>query len=192
MNIIKTLTSFFRFYWYFIISSKKRFDITFDPYQFTASCVTPFIIWAILVFTSIIPIDYLFLGLPISLLNIFIIWRTMEKGYKLKAGIESWKKRKERERKIIEDEIARIIEELERLQQKEKERRYREYQRQNTYIDPNIINAMKLLNLKEGFTMQDLKKSYKQLAKIHHPDVGGTAENFKRLNKAYNYLIERM
>ena len=184
MNIIKTLTSFFRFYWYFIIGSKKRFDITFNPYQFTTSCVTPFIIWAILVFTGVIPIDYLFLGLPISLLNIFIIWRTMEKGYKLNARRESWKKREERERKIIEDEMARIIEELERLQQKEKERRRREYQQQNTYIDPNIINAMKLLNLKEGFTMQDLKKSYKHLVKIHHPDVGGTTENFKRLNKA--------
>ena len=63
---------------------------------------------------------------------------------------------------------------------------------QSQYIDQNRINAMKLMGLKEGFTAQDLKKRYRELSKVHHPDLGGLEVNFIKLNKAYNYLLERM
>jgi len=38
--------------------------------------------------------------------------------------------------------------------------------------------------------IKEAKKIYKQLAKILHPDVGGTDELFKMLNSIYNDIIE--
>jgi len=66
-------------------------------------------------------------------------------------------------------------------------------QNTRTYVDQNRINAMKLLGLKDGFTLKDLKSAYKKLSKVHHPDTPtGTEKNFIRLNTAYNYLLDRM
>ena len=34
-----------------------------------------------------------------------------------------------------------------------------------------------------------IKSAYKRLAKIHHPDMGGDAEKFKRLNEAHQQML---
>ena len=34
-------------------------------------------------------------------------------------------------------------------------------------------------------TMEDLKKQYKRLALLHHPDRGGNEEVMKKINSAY-------
>ncbi|RXJ82164.1 hypothetical protein [Arcobacter sp. F2176] len=39
--------------------------------------------------------------------------------------------------------------------------------------------------------LEQLKKTYKTLAKKLHPDVGGTDEEFKILNSVYNELLEK-
>jgi len=48
--------------------------------------------------------------------------------------------------------------------------------------------------IKKEFTevtgINEAKKVFKKLAKILHPDVGGSNEKFKILNKIYNDLIE--
>lgn len=48
-------------------------------------------------------------------------------------------------------------------------------------------------NIKELFknieSLADAKKTYKNLAKKLHPDVGGTEESFKNLNEIYNKFI---
>ena len=92
----------------------------------------------------------------------------------------------------------------ERMRSEERARRiYEEYYRnnidtnsnnnnKNQSIDQNMVNAKKLLGLKDNFTQKDVKSAYRKLSKIHHPDIGGTEENFKRLNKAYNYVMERI
>ena len=54
--------------------------------------------------------------------------------------------------------------------------------------------SMKLLHLKldelttDGQVSQ-VKSAYKRLAKIHHPDVGGDAEKFKKLNEAHQLML---
>ncbi len=54
--------------------------------------------------------------------------------------------------------------------------------------------AMERLKLKmeelfsEGHTAK-IKKAYKKMAKIHHPDMGGDAEKFKRLNEAHQQML---
>ncbi|MDO8453698.1 MAG: J domain-containing protein [Sulfurimonas sp.] len=53
---------------------------------------------------------------------------------------------------------------------------------------------METMNIKEAFKgvegINEAKKIYKDLAKKLHPDVGGTDEEFKALNKIYNDFIE--
>ncbi|MCK9532679.1 MAG: hypothetical protein M0R77_19505 [Gammaproteobacteria bacterium] len=53
---------------------------------------------------------------------------------------------------------------------------------------------METQNIKDAFKglegINEAKKIYKELAKKLHPDVGGTDEQFKTLNKIYNDFIE--
>jgi hypothetical protein len=37
--------------------------------------------------------------------------------------------------------------------------------------------------------MAKIRSAYKKLAKIHHPDMGGDAEKFKRLNEAHQQML---
>jgi hypothetical protein len=58
----------------------------------------------------------------------------------------------------------------------------------------NEKESIKLLQLgleeliAEGHTSK-IKSAYKKLAKIHHPDMGGDAEKFKRLNEAHQQML---
>jgi len=54
--------------------------------------------------------------------------------------------------------------------------------------------SIKLLELKLEELFSDghilrIKSAYKKLAKIHHPDVGGDAEKFKKLNDAHQQML---
>lgn len=46
------------------------------------------------------------------------------------------------------------------------------------------------LELPKTATEDDVKKAYKRLAKVHHPDKGGDAERFKAIAKAYEVLSD--
>ena len=41
-------------------------------------------------------------------------------------------------------------------------------------------------------TIEELKKKYKELAKKHHPDLGGAKEEFQKLNNEYDKLLETL
>ena len=51
-----------------------------------------------------------------------------------------------------------------------------------------------MINFKEEFlkvtTIEEAKKLYKELAKLHHPDKGGNSEQFKILNNEYHRFID--
>ncbi len=58
-----------------------------------------------------------------------------------------------------------------------------------------IEEARQLLGLGETATLKEIKRAYRTLAHRHHPDKqsGGESagsENMKRLNRAYNLLME--
>lgn len=128
-------------------------------------------------------------------------WLIQEKEFIRKEN-EARRKEAEREERIrrhreyIERLYREEMERLERMrkrrQEREEARRKAEYANQQNTVDQNIINAMKLLGLQKGFTVKDLKSAYRKLSKVHHPDAGGLEANFKKLNTAYNYLMERM
>jgi len=47
-----------------------------------------------------------------------------------------------------------------------------------------------VLGLKKGASDNEIKKSYRKLAKEHHPDKGGDENKFKEISEAYNTLSD--
>lgn len=52
-----------------------------------------------------------------------------------------------------------------------------------------MLNPYEVLGVKNGTSVEDCKKAYKKLCKIHHPDNnGGNREKFDEVNKAWNMI----
>ncbi|QPK90830.1 DnaJ domain-containing protein [Bacillus velezensis] len=49
-----------------------------------------------------------------------------------------------------------------------------------------------MFGLTSPYTKSELKSAYKNLAKKHHPDMGGDSQKFIEINKAYEYLLKRI
>jgi len=49
--------------------------------------------------------------------------------------------------------------------------------------------ALALLGLEPGASAAAIKRAYRRLAKAHHPDLGGDADAFRRLDAAYRALL---
>lgn len=52
----------------------------------------------------------------------------------------------------------------------------------------SLPNAMKLFGLKQGYSKADLKKAYSNMARKHHPDLGGSAKMMSTINVANEVL----
>lgn len=53
--------------------------------------------------------------------------------------------------------------------------------------------SFRILELPESSDYATIKKRFKYLAKIHHPDIGGNIDDkFKEINNAYQFLIKVM
>jgi curved DNA-binding protein len=50
------------------------------------------------------------------------------------------------------------------------------------------MNHYEILGVSQTATPEQLKSAFRQLAKKHHPDLGGDQEKFKQLNTAYDIL----
>jgi hypothetical protein len=57
-----------------------------------------------------------------------------------------------------------------------------------TAPDP-YAGALRELGLEPGASVPMIKRAYRRLAKAHHPDLGGDAEAFHRLEAAYRLLL---
>lgn len=49
----------------------------------------------------------------------------------------------------------------------------------------------KILGVSETATQEEIRKAYKRMAMIHHPDRGGDAAEFNRIRKAYKSLSKQ-
>jgi len=47
-----------------------------------------------------------------------------------------------------------------------------------------------VLGVQPGATQADIREAFRALARIHHPDAGGTPEDFRRLRLAYDEAID--
>ena len=69
----------------------------------------------------------------------------------------------------------------------------------NKIVDENLTmeeaKALKELDLKMPISLEKIKKNYKKLVKIFHPDVNGNnkdaEERFKQINESYKLLLKK-
>ena len=69
----------------------------------------------------------------------------------------------------------------------------------NKLVDENLTmeetKALKELDLKMPISLEKIKKNYKKLVKIFHPDVNGNnkdaEEKFKQINESYKLLLKK-
>lgn len=54
----------------------------------------------------------------------------------------------------------------------------------------NLKNLYNMLDLDENATKEEIKKAYRQKCKKAHPDLGGNAEEFKKISLAYEILMD--
>lgn len=52
------------------------------------------------------------------------------------------------------------------------------------------MNLYQILGIKQNANKKTIKKAYRELSKIHHPDKGGDIEKFNMITKAYKVLID--
>ena len=52
------------------------------------------------------------------------------------------------------------------------------------------MDPYKVLNVSKSATLDDIKKAYRKLSIIHHPDNTGDTELFNKLTNAYKLLCE--
>ncbi len=201
-----------KFYYYAIRNDSRKYKIAMNTDYFNFLAFLPFLlmilscIFVIVVTSSIPSLKLIITWLIIFVGNLFLIIYTDEQGYLIKENSQLIKERSYliKENRELESTIktlkAKIREDYKRKNYEKSSYDYYNnyYNFKNYYnnreqnLDKNMINAMKLLGLQENFTTKDLKTAYRKLARIHHPDVGGTEENFKRLNKAYQYIVNNM
>ena len=70
---------------------------------------------------------------------------------------------------------------------------------QNKILDKNLTSeenkALSILKLNLPITLEKIKKNYKKLVKIFHPDVNGNnkkaEEKFKEINQSYKTLLQK-
>jgi curved DNA-binding protein CbpA len=51
------------------------------------------------------------------------------------------------------------------------------------------LEALRVLGLEWGASKQAIKQAHRRLVKLHHPDLGGSAEAFRRVSEAYQRLV---
>ena len=93
-------------------------------------------------------------------------------------------------------EANRIYEEQLRMQQETLEqtkRVYAEILRQLgarlNLIPPDVVAALRVLDLPPDAPFDDVRRQYRLLAKQHHPDAGGDAKTFIAINAAYTRIL---
>jgi hypothetical protein len=59
------------------------------------------------------------------------------------------------------------------------------YERQSFAAPPAVIAALEVLGLRWPCSAAEVKAAYRRLSRQTHPDVGGSAEGFRRVNEAY-------
>lgn len=52
----------------------------------------------------------------------------------------------------------------------------------------DYIKYIKLFGIKYGASEEEIREAYKKMAKIYHPDKGGSEEKFKEISSGYEYL----
>lgn len=75
-----------------------------------------------------------------------------------------------------------------RSDQRRTDRQQADQQQSDQHHDPRTA-ALVVLGLQVGASQEAIKQAHRRLVKQHHPDMGGSAEAFRRVNEAYQLLL---
>jgi hypothetical protein len=100
----------------------------------------------------------------------------------------------QRERQARSQQQADREREARRQQEAWRQRQARRQQEsqsnaRQTGPDRQRAEALIVLELSHGASLAAVKAAHRRLVKCHHPDMGGDAEAFRRINAAYQLLI---
>ena len=100
---------------------------------------------------------------------------------------------------LIKDEDREAIEYRFFIYEKKRQQQEENYKNFSQQFTNARLEALKILGLNENATADDIKKAYRKLAKIYHPDrqpqgsseddLKKAAEKFEEIDKAYDYLL---
>lgn len=101
--------------------------------------------------------------------------------------------------KTIQSEMERILRPLDAYQDDDNDtnvldtrKRQRDIIREHLVEQSKIEKPESVLGVKAGATIDEVKKAYRAAASVAHPDKGGSAEAFQRVNDAFTKLRQQM
>ncbi|WP_231040456.1 DnaJ domain-containing protein [Bacillus velezensis] len=221
MNI-KTLTSFFRYtYFHITKNNEKKNELLLDDKQFNITlCTVPVIhialfIWSMVnFFITLKPLPILIVLLLIFITQFICIYISSDRrelqNKIAKEKRERIKKKKEAEERIrrqknaedLNRRVQELLKEMQEFYKKAEEeaeraresfrRDFKQEKRNTTYHQTYRQKLESMFGLTSPYTKSELKSAYKNLAKKHHPDMGGDSQKFIEINKAYEYLLKRI
>lgn len=51
-----------------------------------------------------------------------------------------------------------------------------------------VMNAYEILGVAPSASLLECQRAYKRLCRVHHPDVGGSADKFRAVQEAWNAI----
>jgi DnaJ-domain-containing protein 1 len=63
---------------------------------------------------------------------------------------------------------------------------------QRYVADDDYAQALVVLNVTTAHSFSEIKKSYRRLAMVHHPDKGGNASSFQQIQWAFSLVQRRL
>jgi hypothetical protein len=201
------LFAFFKFYFYAITGNDKRFKIVNDGNAMFPILITPVVLFIIHMMTSFVVLFYhpssmvltytMPIWIPIILFNMIYANLVRDKFWKDEREKREQEAQARREQMFKEREAERMYNAWrEHMRKKLDEERERKERKERIYTNvnksnQNYTNALRLMGLNGNPSEKEIKSAYKRLAKVHHPDLGGTQANFIKLQKAYDYLMNK-
>jgi hypothetical protein len=88
----------------------------------------------------------------------------------------------------LDEDPRRVVEQLRQRQDRSGSRRQGRRTRTDQR-DPRRA-ALRVLGLDANASVAEIKQAHRKLVKQHHPDLGGSAEAFRRVNEAYQSLVQ--
>jgi hypothetical protein len=97
----------------------------------------------------------------------------------------------------LDDDPQRVVQDLRQRQERSSsnhrthsdDRTRSDHRTEHSAHDPRRLAALEVLGLRWGASRDAIKAAHRRLVKQHHPDLGGSAEAFRRVNEAYQQLV---
>ena len=100
----------------------------------------------------------------------------------------------------LDEDPARVVAELRqrlrpnssrrtRTDQRCTDQRSSDHRQSSAQAWTSSSDALAVLGLQDGASQEAIKQAFRRLVKQHHPDMGGSAEAFRRISEAYQSLM---